>query len=384
MTILTRLNLMRMFQVVVIVGLIFFSTSAFSQSDCDASANLCCELNGQAALAACERAIVCMSHEGLFPSDCSKVYMCQGVALGELNRTEESLQAFRKALEYEPDSAKTYYNMGITLEDLGKDRKARRAYRKAVKLNPQMTLAWGNLGVAAFNIGHYRESVKAFDTATELDPSYFDSRPEQRDLWEKAVNVRPWSVAWGHEISIRFTPSIGYLFKVDDALKPYLKKFLYIMPDTEVDIQLYKRIFATASFMYMRTTGSGIDLDLNLYGISFGAKYVSKDEIKPQGDDFLDKSRFWIGAAVGPYITNLEASIIGVDLSATSTNFGFNFGTGFDYYIYPNLGLGLQLKMHYVRFNGNISGTAGGNSASVNYGDDYMLISGGPSIMWRF
>ncbi len=279
--------------------------------------------------------------------------------------------------------------MGVALEEKGRDWWALVAYRKATDLDPKMKDAWVNVGMAAHRTGRHREATTAFETVLQMDPSYFDNNLDQRKAWEISKNVRPASVAFNREVSFRLSSGLGALFKFDDGLESHVNRFLFIMPDAEIDVQIYKHVFGTAAFDYVRTTGSGVyDIykinGMNIYGISFGAKYVSKYEKPMAGGNFMDNSRYWIAAAVGPYITDINLSSSSGAASVKSTNFGLNFGTGFDYYIYPNIGLGLQVKMHYVRFSGDFSGNIGGSPISYHYNDDYMIFSAGPVLSGRF
>ncbi len=376
MVVLSKISLRGVLGCALIIGLFLIPNYAYSQSGCDLSANQCCQKSGQAALGACERAISCLSYEGLLPSNTSKVYMCQGITLGEMGRTEEALQALDKSIQYDPDNAKSHYNRGIVLEELGRDDEARRAYKKAVKLNPEMTLGWGNLAVSSYNIGHYRGAIKAFDTAVELDPSYFDSRPEQRELWDKAVKLRPWSVSLGREMSFRFTPNVGDFYAPDGGSD--VNQFLYLLLDTEFDIQLYKKFFVTASFPYVRTTyKSPFSGSVDIFGATLGIKYCSMEyEHQPMGKGLAENARYWVSFAVGPYVTsgNLPTSIVGSVFpgSGTNVNIGANFAIGGEYYFHkhPNWGVGIQSKTHFVNFN--------------NLSDSYFIFSFGPSIILRF
>ncbi|MFH0799807.1 MAG: tetratricopeptide repeat protein [Pseudomonadota bacterium] len=375
--------------------LLFFTSliiaiPVYAQTSWDSAVRLCRDSTGQAALDRCNNALRQIPPD-MPASLFSEIHRYKGVALGEMGRTDESLYELRQAVKLDPQDSKSQYNMGVALEEKGHDWMALLAYRKATKLDPNMLDAWVNVGMAAYKTGRYKESTAAFEKVLQIDPSYFDKNPDQREAWKLAIDTQPYSVASRREVSVRFTPSLGYLFKFADEVKPYMSPLFYILPDVEVDVQIYRRLFGTASFMYARTSNGGTvggfsaNGSANIYGISFGVKYVSNDEIKAlDGTSFLDRSRFWIAGAVGPYITNLDASSDFANISTpTSTNFGMNFGTGFDYYLYPNLGFGLQLKLHYIRFN--ISDIKiNGVSCPVNYGGDYMIFSGGPSIIGRF
>lgn len=396
----------------IILFLIIFSSSVYSESNWGLYSKKCAELNGQVALDACNMAVTLMPDDFL-PSESAKVFMNRGIILGELGQTEEALKSFQQAKHLEPANAKIYYNIGIAMDTLGYTSKALRNYRKSVKLYPTFAEAWGNLGSVAYNLDKYKESIKAFAKAQQFAPAYFNSRAEQREMYDYALGVKPWSTSLGREISLKITPNIGYLGKIP---KDVFKQFLYIMPEITMDVQIYEHWFATGSFLYSRTTDdipvidlSGIGLglidtsgDMNTYGITFGVKYVLREaDYAPATDSFLDRSRFWTSVSAGPYITNLGVDVTSSVLlpdtfsksrSITATNLGLNGGVGFDYFFRPNFSIGLQFKVHYVKFNGALSTSTGNaNDDEINTAlnpylknQDYIILGGGPSLSWRF
>jgi tetratricopeptide (TPR) repeat protein len=350
---------------------ILTAAPAFAQSGRESAAKLCEEQRGSAALDACERAIELMP-ESAPDRTKADVYLHMGIALGELNRNEEALKYLRRAADLDPENAKVWYNEGVALEALNRPSDALRAYRRAVELDPQMTNAWGNRGVTAYRTDRYDEAAKAFDTATDLDPGYFDSRPDQRKMWEISVNKKPTTLALRHEVDLRFSPQLGGIFGTGDHLN--VKEFIYLMFDTGVDVQLYRRWFATVSFLYAHTKwqsfaeGGG----MNIYLPTVGIKYVGMEADYPEpGETFLDKSRYWFSLGVGPGITDLSGANANTGgafaNSRTSVDFGLSGGLGVDYYFHPNVGVGLEFKVHYVAFDEN-----------------YVMIGGGPHVVGRF
>lgn len=400
------------FKSIITLFLIIFSSPVYSESNWGLYSKKCAELSGQAALDACNMSIALMPAD-LLPSESAQVFMNRGIILGELGRTEEALKSFQQAKRLEPANAKIYYNIGIAMDTLGYTSKALRNYRKSVKLDPTFAEAWGNLGAGAYDLGKYKKSINAFAKAQKFAPAYFNSRAEQREMYDYALGVKPWSTALGREISLKITPNIGYLGKIP---KDVFNQFLYIMPEITVDVQIYEHWFATGSFLYSRTTDSipvidlstiGLGLidtsgDMNAYGITFGVKYILREtDYNPVTDSFLDRSRFWTSVSAGPYITNLNADVtssvalpntFSKSRSITTTNFGFNAGIGFDYFFRPNFSIGLQFKVHYVRFSGSLSTSTGNanddaiNNALNTYlkNNDYIIFGGGPSLSWRF
>ena len=90
-----------------------------------------------------------------------------GLAMGDLERYEEALVCFDKALELKVDNERTWYNKGVTLSNLGKFEDALECYNRALRLNPGMAEAhfgkasapqtprkiWGGSGVLQQRLG---------------------------------------------------------------------------------------------------------------------------------------------------------------------------------------------------------------------------------------
>ena len=55
--------------------------------------------------------------------------------LDKLERHQEALDCYTKALELKPDYAKAWYNMGNTLDKLERHQEAKECFEKAKKLS---------------------------------------------------------------------------------------------------------------------------------------------------------------------------------------------------------------------------------------------------------
>ncbi len=351
------------------VSVLIFANNAIAQISWDAQARLCADYTGQRALDACQQALTYAPED--YPDAArAEIYLDMGIALGELNRNSEALYALQNAVKLDPENAKIRYNLGVALDALGHHWKALLEYRKAVKIDPNYTIAWGNRGVDAFNTERYEEARTSFETAIDLDPSYFDSRPAQEKMYGKSIEIAPKSVAYRREVSARFSPNIGYFLNVGDQLN--VNKFMYLLFDGGVDVQIWQAWFATANFFYGHTKwqnnmqGNG----MNIYAPTFGVKYVLREDqwTRPK-DTVLDKSRYWFSLSVGPYITDLSGAANSIPFSAGTkeVDVGANAAAGVEYYFVPNVGAGLQVKLHFVNFDEN-----------------YFIVTGGPSIIGRF
>ena len=64
-----------------------------------------------------------------------------------------------------------WFCKGNALTNLNKYEEAIKAYDKAIEINPQYSMAWNNKGAVLYNkLGKVDEAIKAYDKAIEIDP----------------------------------------------------------------------------------------------------------------------------------------------------------------------------------------------------------------------
>ena len=62
--------------------------------------------------------------------------------VSNLNKSDEAIKPFDKAIEINPQDSKAWNNKGLDLRKLGKYDEAIKAYDKAIENNPQNSMAW--------------------------------------------------------------------------------------------------------------------------------------------------------------------------------------------------------------------------------------------------
>ena len=65
----------------------------------------------------------------------------QGLALIELKKSNEAIQAFDKAIKINPQNSDAWDGKGLAFETLNKPEEAINAYNKAIEINPQDSIA---------------------------------------------------------------------------------------------------------------------------------------------------------------------------------------------------------------------------------------------------
>jgi hypothetical protein len=93
-----------------------------------------------------------------------------GVAYGEVQRLEEAVRCFRRALKERPDYADGHYNLGKALVKLDVYAEAEAAYRRALQLAPTRVDLANNLGTLYCRMRRFHEALPLLERASAAAP----------------------------------------------------------------------------------------------------------------------------------------------------------------------------------------------------------------------
>jgi tetratricopeptide (TPR) repeat protein len=95
----------------------------------------------------------------------------KGIALGELDRLNESIACFDNAIKINSSFAEAWNNKGVSLDKMGRHQEALESYNRSLKINLRLAEAWYNKGI---NLGltemAFKDAQECYSNATELDP----------------------------------------------------------------------------------------------------------------------------------------------------------------------------------------------------------------------
>jgi tetratricopeptide (TPR) repeat protein len=94
----------------------------------------------------------------------------KGVCLLRLERPEEALVCYDRALQLNSRDEWTWVNKGATLADLARPNEALACHDRALELNPRFEMAWYNKGNALRELARPEESLACYDRALEINP----------------------------------------------------------------------------------------------------------------------------------------------------------------------------------------------------------------------
>ena len=90
-----------------------------------------------------------------------------------LDRNEEAVSWYQKALSIKPDFIEVHNHLGNALRKLGRLEEAEVSLRLALKLNADVSGVHNNLGNVLMDLGRLDEAEASFRHALKLKPNFF-------------------------------------------------------------------------------------------------------------------------------------------------------------------------------------------------------------------
>ncbi len=115
----------------------------------------------------------------------AEVWLQAGLAAEQRDEAQIAIDAYRRALSFNPSHPGALLNLGNLLFAEGKIRAACELYRAATRAAPTYPEAWYNLANVLDELGHVDAAVSAYEAAIDLEPEYADAHFNLGLLWEK-------------------------------------------------------------------------------------------------------------------------------------------------------------------------------------------------------
>ena len=106
---------------------------------------------------------------------CSQIFFEVGNLFDDLNKYEEAITDFDKAIELNSNYVKAWFNRGVAKGDLQRHKEAVTDFDKVIELNSNYVKAWLNRGSAKANLQRYKEALADVDKAIELNPNFAEA-----------------------------------------------------------------------------------------------------------------------------------------------------------------------------------------------------------------
>jgi serine/threonine protein kinase len=158
-----------------------------------------------------QEAIACYDRALEINPRCAEAWYNKGNALMDLEKPQEAIACYDKAIEINPGRVETWYNKGNALGKLGKPQEEIACYDRALEINPRYADAWCNKGVALENLGKPQEAITCYDKTLEINPIYamvwtnkgnalgkLGKPQEEIACYDRALEINPrYAIAWG-------------------------------------------------------------------------------------------------------------------------------------------------------------------------------------------
>ncbi|MEO8499804.1 MAG: tetratricopeptide repeat protein, partial [Vicinamibacteria bacterium] len=140
----------------------------------------------------------------------------RGISLAALNRWDEALSCYDKALALESDSAALHNNRGNALRHLGRAEESAAAYDKAIALDPLYASAWENRALLYAGAQRNQDALACIERSLSLDPTAaaafvikgvmlgrLQRRDEELAAYDEALRIDPRNVpAWLNKANV--------------------------------------------------------------------------------------------------------------------------------------------------------------------------------------
>ena len=162
----------------------------------------------------------------------AKAYYNRGNLYGKLDKLNEALADYTKAIEINPKYTEAYYNRGNVYGRQGNHSQAIADYTKAIETNAQYAAAYGNRGLAYQSQGNLQQALADFNRAIEINPKYAAAYANRGNVYQIQGNLQ--QAITDYNKAIEINPDIAGFYsnrgnayqaqgKLDFAIEDYNK-----------------------------------------------------------------------------------------------------------------------------------------------------------------
>ncbi|MBF0195554.1 MAG: tetratricopeptide repeat protein [Magnetococcales bacterium] len=162
----------------------------------------------------------------------AQILLEKGVAYHQLNRIDEAIVYYKKALEIQPNQPFALNNMGFALSNKGRLDEALAYCKKAIIIRPEFAEAYNNIGNIYSSLGRLDDGVNNLQKAIRLNPSFAEAHNNYGNIKLKQDKLDEAVIAYQNAIAI----NPGYVMaynnlgnaikkqdKIDEAIACYQK-----------------------------------------------------------------------------------------------------------------------------------------------------------------
>lgn len=109
---------------------------------------------------------------GLNLMNSDRFYALRAGIFDRLEKYEEAIEDYKKAIDEDPNNARYYYMIGRALNDIEKYEEAIEYHNKSFELDPNVKEGYISMSYSLYNLGRYKECIVNCDKAIGIDSEY--------------------------------------------------------------------------------------------------------------------------------------------------------------------------------------------------------------------
>jgi tetratricopeptide (TPR) repeat protein len=145
-------------------------------------------------------------------------YSNLGLSLQALNRLEEALENYDRALILHPEYAEALFNRGVALQKLQRLEEAVKSYDRAVAVRPNHAEALCNRGVALQELGRFVDAIESYDRALVVRPDFVEALSNRGNALKAVKRLEDALESYGQALELR-PDCVEVLYNRGNALK---------------------------------------------------------------------------------------------------------------------------------------------------------------------
>ena len=168
--------------------------------------DLCAQDSGDAAIAACTRAIVSGPHSD---DALAELYYNRGFEQRKKGNYEAAIADYSEAIRLNPTDPDAFNNRGIVWHKIGENEKALADYNEAIRLNPTDPEVFYNRGLVWREIGENEKAVADYSEAIRLNPTDPDAFYNRGLVWREIGENEKAVADYDEAIRLRRIPTLS-------------------------------------------------------------------------------------------------------------------------------------------------------------------------------
>jgi predicted O-linked N-acetylglucosamine transferase (SPINDLY family) len=186
-----------------------------------------------------EDALACYDKAIVLAPDFVLAFNNRGNALTELKRLEDALASYEKAIALKPDFAEAFNSRGIVLKELRRLDDALESYEKASALKPDYAEAFNNRGIVLKELKRLDDALASYDKAIALKPDTADAYNNRGNALKELHRLDDALASYDRAIALKPDYADAFnnrgaalkeLHRLDDALESY-DRAIALKPD---------------------------------------------------------------------------------------------------------------------------------------------------------